>query len=61
MEVVLRSRLLQVWVSALVCFSSAAKAQTIDFETLPGGAPTIEGDVITDQYPGVTFSLLDRR
>jgi DNA-binding beta-propeller fold protein YncE len=39
-----------------------ARAQFIDFETLPGGAPTIDQQPITSEYAafGVTFTLLDR-
>ncbi len=39
-----------------------AVAQVIDFETLPGGAPTTDLQVISTQYApyGVTFELLDR-
>lgn len=40
----------------------AVSAQVIDFETLPGGAPTTDQQAITSQYApyGVTFELLDR-
>lgn len=39
-----------------------ATAQVIDFETLPGGAPTTDLQFISTQYAayGVTFELLDR-
>lgn len=39
-----------------------SQAQPIDFEQLPDGSPTAEGQLISDQYLpyGVTFSLLDR-
>lgn len=42
--------------------AGTATAQVIDFETLPGGAPTIDLQVISNQYApyGVTFELLDR-
>jgi hypothetical protein len=39
-----------------------ATSQTIDFETLPNGSPTFDGQEISDQYEatfGVMFSLLD--
>jgi DNA-binding beta-propeller fold protein YncE len=38
------------------------RSQIIDFETLPGGAPTVDQQEISDQYAsyGVTFTLLDR-
>lgn len=40
---------------------SPAGAQFIDFETLPGGAGTVDQQTISDEYLslGVTFSLLD--
>jgi DNA-binding beta-propeller fold protein YncE len=39
-----------------------AGAQVIDFETLPGGAPTTDLQPISNEYAslGVTFALLDR-
>lgn len=39
----------------------ASFSQTIDFETLPGGAPTADQQLISTEYDslGVTFSLLD--
>ncbi|MBK9472858.1 MAG: hypothetical protein IPO18_11295 [bacterium] len=39
-----------------------APAQVIDFETLPGGAPTTDQQAIANHYApyGVTFELLDR-
>ncbi len=45
-----------------VLSAGAASAQLIDFETLPGGAPTTDLQVISTQYApyGVTFELLDR-
>jgi len=50
---------------AFLCltFGTAASAQTIDFETLPGGAPTTDTLAITTQYNvdpfWVTFSLIN--
>ncbi len=41
---------------------TGASCQTIDFETLPGGAPTLDQQEISTEYAvyGVTFTLLDR-
>ncbi|MBK9303707.1 MAG: T9SS type A sorting domain-containing protein [bacterium] len=52
-------------VACLICTAVAAVpavAQVIDFETLPGGTPTTDQQVIDTQFApfGVTFSLLDR-
>lgn len=40
---------------------ASSYAQVIDFETLPGGAPTTDQQLISDEYLslGVTFTLLD--
>ncbi|MBK8167780.1 MAG: hypothetical protein IPK64_17690 [bacterium] len=47
---------------AFAVLATAASAQVIDFETLPGGAPTGDQQLISNQYApyGVTFELLDR-
>ena len=47
---------------AIVSLASTAGGQVIDFETLPDGMPTWDGQIIFDQYEaafGVTFVLLD--
>lgn len=46
---------------ALLLFAATLDAQVIDFETLPGGSPTVDQQTISNEYAslGVTFSLLD--
>lgn len=47
---------------ALAAAATLAPAQTIDFETLPDGSPTIDQQFISDQYVatfGVRFDLVD--
>ncbi len=50
-------------INALLVFTSTAVTQTIDFETLPSGAPTTDNMLIDAQYEaeyGVRFLLVDR-
>jgi hypothetical protein len=47
---------------AVVLLASTGQAQTIDFETLPGGAPTVDKQTISTEYQsalGVSFELID--
>jgi DNA-binding beta-propeller fold protein YncE len=46
----------------LVAGTSPVHSQVIDFETLPGGGPTVDQQEISTEYAtyGVTFSLLSR-
>lgn len=55
----IRSATLLAWGALL---PADAPAQVIDFETLPGGSPTVDQQTISSEYAslGVTFSLLDR-
>jgi sugar lactone lactonase YvrE len=48
--------------AVLVLIPAASPAQIIDFETLPGGAPTVDEQPISTEYAvyGVTFTLLSR-
>ncbi len=52
-----------LWIIALLALLVPAtpRAQFIDFETLPGGTPTVDQQLISTEYNalGVTFSLLD--
>jgi DNA-binding beta-propeller fold protein YncE len=49
-------------IALLLVSPSLAPAQVIDFETVPGGSPTVDQQTISTEYSslGVTFSLLDR-
>lgn len=48
----------------LLALAPEARAQTIDFETLPNGTPTTDRQEISDQFAvppfGVTFRVIDR-
>lgn len=62
MSILIRSSAAAVCLLCAVVVVVPAVAQVIDFETLPGGAPTTDQQVIDTQFAlfGVTFSLLDR-
>lgn len=55
-----RPVILAAWIGCWM--APAATGQIIDFESYPDGTPTLDGDVIFDQYAahGVTFQLLNR-
>ncbi|MFG0274938.1 MAG: hypothetical protein ACF8QF_07770 [Phycisphaerales bacterium] len=52
-----------VGVAAALSVCAGAPGQTIDFETLPGGAPTVDQQEISTEYEanfGVSFALISR-
>ncbi len=50
-------------IALCLCFVTGARAQTIDFETLPNGDPTVDMQVISTEYAatpyGVSFEVVD--
>ena len=49
--------------TGIIVAQSPCAGQAVDFETLPDGTPTFEGQAIYNQYEavfGVTFTILDR-